>query len=89
MDSLRQLCRRMTYLLFSSLVLGTEELDLLLDFSADSFVAGKQKLTRIVTLTLLVLAFFDVLTSCGSEYQLALGVYIDLGYTKGDRKSVV
>ena len=68
----------------SSLVYGTEQLHFLLNGSLDSFKAGSQQLTRVITLTLLIFACFDVLSCSFCEGKLALGVYIDLSNAQRD-----
>ena len=55
-----------------------EQFHLLFDFRFDRFGAGSEQLAGVKALALLVLAGLDVLAGRFSEYQLALGVDVDL-----------
>ena len=70
--------------LSSSLVVGTEDNDLLFDAVCDSLCAGSEKLTRIEALALEILAGLDVLPGCFRESDLALSVDVNLGNAKLD-----
>ena len=62
----------------SRLIGRTEQLDLLFYLVHDGCSAGSQELSRVEALALLILACLDVLSGCLCEYELALGVHVDL-----------
>ncbi len=69
----------------SSLANRAEGCDLLSNLSLDSLEAGSEKLSGVEALALKVLALFDVLSCSFLEYELALGINIDLSNAEGDR----
>ena len=79
--------RKLFELLRLSLANRTEQFHLLLNLSLDSLGTGCEELSGIEALALEILALFDVLSCSFLEYELALGVNVDL--SNAERNSLL